>query len=79
MLEQQTGKTLIRLLLEKQSDLDLHCLSRLFWQCNVHNFRTFTIAFITKKKLVCSYKSIVPLLGSKMVHVHKKITNLKLL
>ena len=26
--EQQTGKTLITLLLHKQSDLDLHCLSR---------------------------------------------------
>ena len=30
--EQQTEKTLIRLLLKKQSDLGLHCLSRPFWQ-----------------------------------------------
>ena len=28
--EWQTGKTLIRLLLKKQSDLGLHCLSRPF-------------------------------------------------
>ena len=38
------GKTLIRLLLQKQSDLGLHCLSRLFWQAtSVLNFRTYTI------------------------------------
>ena len=30
--EKQTGKTLIRLLLQKQSDLGLHCLSMSFWQ-----------------------------------------------
>ena len=30
--EWQTGKTLIRLLLKKQSDLGLHCLSRPFRQ-----------------------------------------------
>ena len=29
--EKQTGKTLIRLLPQKQSDLSLHCLSRVFW------------------------------------------------
>ena len=32
--EQQTGKTLISLLPQKQSDLVLHCLSRPFWQAN---------------------------------------------
>ena len=30
----QTGKTLIRLLLQKQSDLGLRCLSRPFWQAS---------------------------------------------
>ena len=30
LLEKQTGMTLIRLLLQKQSDLGLHCLSRAF-------------------------------------------------
>ena len=30
--EYQTGNTLIRLLLQKQSDLGLSCLSRPFWQ-----------------------------------------------
>ena len=30
--EKQTGKTLIRLLLKKQSGLGLPCLSRLLWQ-----------------------------------------------
>ena len=32
--EQQSGKTLIRLLLQKQSDLGLPCLSRPFWAGN---------------------------------------------
>ena len=32
--EKQTGKTLIRLLLQKQSDLGLPCLCRLLWQAN---------------------------------------------
>ena len=42
--EQQTGKTLIRLLLQKQSDLGLHCMPRPFWQTTcVRNFRTFTV------------------------------------
>ena len=41
LLELQTGKTL-RLLL--QSDLGLHCLSRLNWEATgVRNSRTFTI------------------------------------
>ena len=39
----QTGKTLIRLLLQKQSDLGLHCLSMPFMQAtSVRNCRTFT-------------------------------------
>ena len=37
-------KTLIRLLLRKQSDLGLHCLLRPFSKVSsVHNFRTFTL------------------------------------
>ena len=44
LLEKQTGKTLIRLLLQKQSDLGLRCLSRLIQQVTaVQNFRTFTV------------------------------------
>ena len=41
--QKQIGKTLIRLLLQKQSDLDLHGLS---WQqvTSVRNFGTFTVA-----------------------------------
>ena len=47
--EKQTGKTLIRLLLKKQSDLGLPCLSRLLWQATtVRNFRTFTIHAIKR-------------------------------
>ena len=35
---------MIRLLLQKQSDLGLHCLSRPFLKAtSVRNFRTFTI------------------------------------
>ena len=42
--EKQTGKTLIRLLLQKQSDLGLLCLSTLLWLATtVINFRTFII------------------------------------
>ena len=38
-------KTLIRLLLKKQSDLGLHYLSRPFWQAtSFRNFRTFAVA-----------------------------------
>ena len=42
--EKQTVKTKIRLLLQKQSDLGLPCLSRLLYQATtVQNFRTFTV------------------------------------
>ena len=42
--EKQTGKTLIRLLFQKQSDLGLPCLSRSMWQeITVRNLRTFTV------------------------------------
>ena len=51
----QTGKTLISLLLQKQSDLGLTCLSRPFWLAtSVPNFRTFTVrihAGIRKQRL----------------------------
>ena len=41
-------KTLIRLLLQKQSDLGLHCLFRPFWQAtSVLKFRTFTVPMYT--------------------------------
>ena len=44
LVRKQTGKTLLRLLLQKQSDLGLCCLSRPFWQAaSVQNFRTFTV------------------------------------
>ena len=39
---EQIGKTMVRLLLEKQSYLCLHCLYRPFWQAtSVQNFRTY--------------------------------------
>ena len=41
-------KTLIRLLLKKQPDLGLPCLSRPFWQAtSVQNFKTFRILTIS--------------------------------
>ena len=41
---EQTVKTLIRLLLQNQSDLSLHCLFRPFCQATCfRNFRTFTV------------------------------------
>ena len=47
----QTGKTLIRLLLQKQSNLGLLCLSKPFWQeTSVPNFRKFTVTEIGGKK-----------------------------
>ena len=44
-VRKQTGKTLIRLLLKKQSDLGLHCLFWLFfWQAtSVQHLRISTI------------------------------------
>ena len=43
LTENQTGKTQIRLLLQKQSDLGLCCLSRPLWLAtSVWNFRTLT-------------------------------------
>ena len=42
--EQQTWNTLVRLLLQKQSDLGLPCLSRPFWLAtSVQKFRKFTV------------------------------------
>ena len=42
--EYQTEKTLIRLLLQGQSDLGLRCLSRPFWRAtDVQNLKTFTV------------------------------------
>ena len=44
LLRIQAGKILIRLLLQKQSDLGLHCSSRPVWQVTgVQNFRTSTV------------------------------------
>ena len=42
--EKQTGKMLIRLILQKQSNLGLSCLSRLSWQATtVPNLSIFTV------------------------------------
>ena len=42
--EKKTGKTQIKLFLQKQSDLGVPCLSRLLWQATtVRNFRPSTI------------------------------------
>ena len=49
--EYQTGKTLIRLLLQKQSDLGLHCFNfclGVFQATSVRNFRTCTVHFTPK-------------------------------
>ena len=44
MLVKIAGKTMSRLILKKQSDLGLHCLSRPFQQAiSVQNFSTFII------------------------------------
>ena len=53
MSEQQTEKTLIRLLLQRQSDLSMHCLSLPFMhQTGVQNFRIFTEALINPQCVV---------------------------
>ena len=57
----QTGKTLIRLLLPKQSDLSLPCLSRPFLQAsNGQNFRSSTVHCITVSlpRIICTVFSI---------------------
>ena len=58
--ESQTGKTLIRLLLQKQSDLGLSCVYRPFWQAtSVQNIRTFTvlITFIMANNMFTVYST----------------------
>ena len=58
LLELQTGKTLIRLLL--QSDLGLHCLSRLNWEATgVRNSRTLTIPHREHSGRVLDWKGMV--------------------
>ena len=47
LVKKQTGKILISLLLQKQPDLGLPCLSRLLWQATtVQNFRASTVVKI---------------------------------
>ena len=47
------SKTLIRLLLQKQSDLGLHCLTKSLGQAtSVQNFRAFTVCFNVKLMLM---------------------------
>ena len=49
---------MIRLLLQKQSDLGMHCLPRSFWQAtSVQNFRTFTV--LIGNECFCEQKSSV--------------------
>ena len=56
--EKQTGQTLLRLLLQKQSDQGLPYLSRLSWQATaVQNFRTFII-----QRMVFRHSIILPIL-----------------
>ena len=63
--KKQAGKTLIRLLLLKQSDLGLHCLFKHFWKTTVtQNFRTSTYTLIL---LLFMGKCMVMGGGSKMV------------
>ena len=46
--------TMIRLLHQKQTDLDLHCLSLPFWKAAyVQNLRTLTICCLVLKTTVC--------------------------
>ena len=57
------GKILIRLLLQKQSDLDLHCMTQSFWEAtSFQNSRTFTVNvhLITKILTNEQYKRKIP-------------------
>ena len=59
------GRPLVKLLLQKQSDQGLHCLSRPFWQATiVRKFRTFTVCYIFQSSsdagsLLSSIQSVV--------------------
>ena len=62
--EKPIGKTPIRLLLQEQSDLDLRCFSRPFWQAtSVRNFRTSTIIIFHPVNISCleTYKKTLHL------------------
>ena len=59
LLELQTGKTLIRLLLKKQSYLGVPCLSMLFGQAyRVRNFRKFTIIAKINQELGANFNPL---------------------
>ena len=50
----------MRLLLQKQSDLGLRCLSRHFWLVTcVQNFRTFTVKYYIPGKVMVKYPEII--------------------
>ena len=50
MAVKQTVKTLTRLLLQEQSDLGLHCLSRTFWKA--HIVLMFLFLFLNKIMII---------------------------
>ena len=55
LAEKQASKTLIWLLLQKQSDLDMHCLYRPFWQAtSVGIFWTTTVIENSLASTACS-------------------------
>ena len=47
----KTGKTLIRLLFQRQPDLGLHCLPMPFYQTSIRNFKTFTVNLIIQRRI----------------------------
>ena len=78
MSEWQTGKTLFRLLRQKQSVLSMSCLSRLFWHAtSVRNFRTFTVCYnkVGKRAKIRNRRNQAPHLSQ---DTNGKVTTLQL-
>ena len=74
--EMQTGKTLIRLLLQDPiANYGLHCLSRTFWQTtSVYNLRTFTVLYMNNKENVTMSVHVFLVINKKKKELVKAMT-----
>ena len=55
----EAGTALIRMHLQKQSNIGLHCLSRPLWQAtSVQNFRTSTVNILKKAQIYACHSEV---------------------
>ena len=68
----ESGMTMIRLHLQKQSNIGLHCLSRPLWQAtSVRNFRTSTVYILKKAQIYACHSEvkISTIFDHKIIHL----------